>query len=183
MKIIAFAGSNSEHSINKKLAEYVTTFFNDAETEILDLNDFEMPIYKQQREVKDGVPQLAHDFAAKLDSADLIVLSLAEHNGTYTTAFKNIFDWVSRIPNRTVWNEIPLFLLSTAPGQRGGQGVMDAAVARFPYHGGNIVETFSLPFVGENFDLQNNKISNADKEKELKEKIAKVQKLEALLTN
>jgi chromate reductase len=41
MKIIAFAGSNSRNSINKKLVTYASTLFTGAQVEILDLNDFE----------------------------------------------------------------------------------------------------------------------------------------------
>lgn len=181
MKIIAFAGSNSEVSINKKLVAYAASLFEDAEVEFLDLNDYEMPIYKHERELKDGIPQPAKDFAAKYDTADLVLLSLAEHNGTYTTAFKNIFDWVSRIPGRSAWNEIPMFLMGTAPGPRGGLGVVETAVARFPWNGGNIVETFTLPFFGDNFDVENGRISNPEKDAELKAKVSKISQLESLL--
>src|SRR4051812_27461962 len=99
MKIIAFAGSNSTHSINKKLATYATTLFAGAEVEILDLNDYELPLFSVDREEVLGQPQPAQDFLAKLGSADLIVLSLAENNGNYSSAFKNMFDWASRIRN------------------------------------------------------------------------------------
>ncbi|MEN2436016.1 NAD(P)H-dependent oxidoreductase [Weeksellaceae bacterium A-14] len=182
MKIIAFAGSNSEVSINRQLVAYAASLFENAEVEILDLNDYEMPIYKHERELNDGVPQLAKDFAEKFDSADLVLLSLAEHNGTYSTAFKNLFDWVSRIPGRSAWNEIPMFLMATASGPRGGQGVLETAVARFPWNGGNVVETFTLPFFGDHFDFEKQKISNAEKDAELKEKVQKVSQLEVLLS-
>jgi len=47
MKIIAFAGSNSANSINKKLITSVSKYYKEADDiiEILDLNDYEMPIY------------------------------------------------------------------------------------------------------------------------------------------
>lgn len=43
MKIIAFGGSNSTQSINKHLATYAASLFENAEVEVLDLNDFAMP--------------------------------------------------------------------------------------------------------------------------------------------
>ncbi|UHO36814.1 NAD(P)H-dependent oxidoreductase [Chryseobacterium capnotolerans] len=170
MKILAIAGSNSEVSMNKQLVAYASTLFDKGEVEVIDLNPFEMPIYKHERELAGGVPQEAHDFAAKIDGADLLLVSLGEHNGTYSTAFKNVFDWVSRIKDRTVWNEVPMLLMSTSPGGRGGAGVLEAASKRFPFHGGNVVETFSLPFFNNNFDKAEQKISNAEKDSELKEK-------------
>ena len=52
MKILAFAGSNSTVSINKKLVTFASTFFSENEVEILDLNDYEMPIYKREIELE-----------------------------------------------------------------------------------------------------------------------------------
>ncbi|WP_374459598.1 NADPH-dependent FMN reductase [Chryseobacterium taeanense] len=181
MKILAIAGSNSETSINKLLVSYAASLIQNAEVEIVDMNQFEMPIYKHQREVENGVPQQAIDFAAKIDAADILLVSLSEHNGTYSTAFKNVFDWTSRIKDRAVWNEKPMLLMATAPGARGGLGVLEAAAKRFPLHGGNIVDTFTLPFFNDNFDKSAQKISNEEKDSELKEKIAKISAVEIIL--
>ncbi|KQK25364.1 NADPH-dependent FMN reductase [Chryseobacterium aquaticum] len=181
MKILAIAGSNSDTSINRQLVTYATTLFENAEVEIVDMNDFEMPIYKHQREVESGDPHQANDFAAKIDNADILLVSLSEHNGTYSTAFKNVFDWTSRIKQRAVWNEKPMLLMATAPGGRGGLGVLEAAEKRFPLHGGNIVDTFTLPFFNDNFDKENQKISNEEKDSELREKVSKISTLETIL--
>lgn len=181
MKILAIAGSNSDTSINRQLVTYATTIFKNAEIEIVDMNDFEMPIYKHQREVESGVPQEAQDFASKIDNADVLLVSLSEHNGTYSTAFKNVFDWTSRIKQRAVWNEKPMLLMATATGGRGGLGVLETAEKRFPLHGGNIIEIFTLPFFNDNFDKDNQKISNAEKDSELREKINKISEVEVIL--
>ena len=181
MKILAIAGSNSDTSINKLLASYAASLIQNAEIEVVDMNEFEMPIYKHQREVESGVPQEAKNFAAKIDAADVLIISLSEHNGTYSSAFKNVFDWTSRIKDRAVWNEKPMLLMATAPGARGGLGVLEAAAKRFPLHGGNIVDTFTLPFFNDNFDKSAYKISNDEKDNELKEKTAKLSALEIIL--
>ena len=181
MKILAVAGSNSETSINKLLVSYAASLIENAEVEIVDMNDFEMPIYKHQREVESGVPQEAKNFAEKIDAADILLVSLSEHNGTYSTAFKNVFDWTSRIKQRAVWNEKPMLLMATAPGGRGGLGVLEAAEKRFPLHGGNIIDTFTLPFFNDNFDKENKKVSNIDKNSELQEKLNKISAVEIIL--
>ena len=181
MKILALSGSNAENSMNSILVKYVAKQFGENnEVEFFDMNDFEMPIYKYEIEVKSGVPAEAQKLADKIDASDVILLSLPEHNGTYTTAFKNVFDWVSRIKDRTVWSEVPMLLMSTSPGARGGAGVLEAASKRFPFHGGNVVETFSVPFYQDNID-KNEGLVNADKINELKEKIAKIKQLETIL--
>jgi|TARA_B110000967_G_C18890781_1_gene567223 NAD(P)H-dependent FMN reductase len=149
-KIIAFAGSNSKNSINKSLARFTSTLVKDVETEVLDLNDFELPIYGIDEEIENGIPENANKFLDILRSSDGIILSLAEHNGAYTTVFKNLFDWMSRIDGK-LWSDKPMLLMSTSPGGRGGATVLEIARGRFPYMGGNIVSTFSLPSFNDNF--------------------------------
>jgi hypothetical protein len=46
----------------------------------------------------------------------------------------------------------PIFLMGTSPGGRGAKGVLEIAAARFPFNGGKVVATFSLPFFKKNFD-------------------------------
>lgn len=173
MKILVFGGSSSSSSINKQLAVYCSTFFSNSEIQILDLNDFEMPIYSIDKELKNGIHPLAIEFAKEIDEADLILTSLAEHNGSYSTAFKNILDWVSRIPNRTIFANKPMFLMSTSPGVRGGMNVLETAKKSFPYSGANILETFSLPTFQDFFDVEKG-ITDIAKKEEL---IAKTDKI------
>ena len=154
-KIIAFAGSNSKTSINKQLAVFVANQINNVEVNVLDLNDFELPLYGIDKESENGIPENAHLFLNHIQSCDGIVLSLAEHNGSYSVAFKNLLDWISRI-NGKLWSNKPMFLLATSPGARGGASVLEAALNRFPYMGGNIIASFSLPLFNENFSKKNN---------------------------
>ena len=153
-KIIAFGGSSSKNSINKQLATYTANLFQNAEVEILDLNDYEMPVFSVDKEKEHGIHDLAHDFYAKIGSADFIVLSLAEHNGAYSSAFKNTLDWASRINNKT-FQQKPMLLLATSPGARGGGTVLEIATKRFPFQGADVKGSFSLPAFYENFDAVN----------------------------
>ena len=63
-KIIAFAGSSSKDSINKKLATYTANQFENCSVEILDLNDYEMPLYSVDKE-ENGFPKEAQNFLDK----------------------------------------------------------------------------------------------------------------------
>ena len=149
-KIIAFAGSNSKNSINKQLAQYAAGLVDNVELSVLDLNDFELPLYGIDYEIDHGIPDNAHKFLNEIKACDGIVLSLAEHNGAYASAFKNIFDWMSRIDGK-LWSNKPMLLMATSPGGRGGATVLEIAKGRFPYMGGNIVAEFSLPSFNDNF--------------------------------
>ena len=150
MRILAFAASNSSVSINRQLAEHAASLVEGAQVETLDIHDFEMPLYRHDREVADGIPQLAHDFLARIAAVDAVIISFAEHNGGYTAAFKNLFDWCSRV-GREVWQGKKMVLLATSPGGRGAGGVLEFAVAAMPRFGGDVVGHLSVPSFGENF--------------------------------
>jgi len=149
-KILIIGASNSPTSINKQLAVWAGNQMKDVELNILDLNDYELPIYHPDRH-KEGIPEKAQTFYNHIGACDGVIISFAEHNGSYTAAFKNIYDWASVINPKT-WQEKPLFLMATSPGGRGGISVLDAAAARFPHMGGQVIATFSLPSFGSNFE-------------------------------
>lgn len=150
MKIVAIGASTSSRSINRRLANWAAHQVPNAEVNLLDLNDFEMPIFSIDREENDGIPQLAHDFKKHLKESDGIVISFAEHNGAYAAAFKNIMDWISRIDSN-VWEGKPMLLMATSPGKRGGATVLDIAVNKFKWMNSNTQVSFSLPSFNDNF--------------------------------
>ena len=143
-KILAFGASSSNNSMNKKLASFVANKIAPQEAILIDLNDYEMPIYSDDRKKADGIPEKAYEFKNLIKASDGIIISLAEHNGSYTAAFKNIYDWISVI-EEIVWNYKPILLLSASNGSRGGKSVMSAALSRF-----SIQSKFEIP----NFSLQ-----------------------------
>ncbi|GAL67337.1 NADPH-dependent FMN reductase [Jejuia pallidilutea] len=167
-KIIAFAGSNSKASINKELAVYASSLIDGVAVEILDLNDFNLPLYSIDLETENGIPDDAHRFLNIIKASDGVVLSLAEHNGAYATVFKNLFDWMTRIEGKTFFGK-PMLLMAASPGARGGASVLSIAQDRFPRHNANIVEVFSLPSFSDNFS--GGKIVNSELDEELKAKV------------
>jgi len=167
--ILAFGASSSKNSINKKLASFVAKKIVTYEALIIDLNDFEMPIYSEDREKKDGIPKKAIYFKKLINESSGIVISLAEHNGSYTSAFKNIFDWISVI-ERIVWSDKPLLLLSTSDGKRGGITVLNTALKRFSRQSKFEIPHFNLPNFYENFSEKLG-VTNYELSKELETQI------------
>ena len=80
------------------------------------------------------------------------MISFAEHNGVYTAAFKNIFDWISRV-EKVVWYNKPMFLLSTSTGKNGAKLVLEIAHSRISRGNPFTIPTFSLPEFNHNFEL------------------------------
>ena len=137
-KILAFGASSAKNSMNKKLASFVANKIAPREAILIDLNDYEMPIYSDDRKRDSGIPKKAYDFKNLIKTSEGIIISFAEHNGSYTAAFKNIYDWISVI-EKVVWNNKPMLLLSTSPG------------ARFSQESEWDIPSFRLPNFNENF--------------------------------
>ncbi|PSW58129.1 NADPH-dependent FMN reductase [Photobacterium leiognathi] len=161
MKLLAFAATNSQQSINRALVTYAASQVNADEVEILDLNDFEMAIYSIDRENTSGIPEQAQLFFDKISQADAVLISFAEHNGTYTAAYKNIFDWASRI-NQKFYQQKPVIMLATSPGPGGAKNVLDTAVTSAPFFDANVVGSLSIPSFYENFDLEKQTLINEE---------------------
>ncbi|MBN45123.1 MULTISPECIES: NADPH-dependent FMN reductase [unclassified Methylophaga] len=173
MKVIAFAASSSKQSINKQLVTYAASLVDKAEVEVLDLNDYELPLFSVDIEKELGQPALAQAFIAKLGSADALVISFAEHNGNYSAAWKNLFDWCSRIEQK-IFQKKPTILLSTSPGERGGATVMDIALNALPRFAAEIKGSMSLPSFYENFDPDSGRVIHTDYDKQLHETMNKL---------
>lgn len=149
-KIVAFGASSSKNSINKKLAIYAAKQILNCKIIVLDLNDYEMPIYSEDRDRLEGIPKKALEFKKIIKQTDGIIISFAEHNGAYTSAFKNIFDWISRI-DKVVWYNKPMFLMSSSNGSRGAQLVLEMAHSRISHGNPFNIPMFSLPNFHDNF--------------------------------
>ncbi|WP_276390306.1 NADPH-dependent FMN reductase [Eudoraea chungangensis] len=149
-RIITIAGSNSQKSINKSLLSYTSGLLDNVEFISIDLNDYILPIYGVDFEAENGMPTAVKRLDEIIHTADAFIISLAEHNGSYTAVFKNTIDWLSRI-NMKIWREKPMLLMAASPGGRGGSGVLQSASLNFPFLGAKIIETYSLPSFYDNF--------------------------------
>lgn len=173
MHVLAFGASNSKTSINARLARHAlqvltSEIAKDAQVQILDLNVFETPIYSPEREEQIGVPAQAHAFKQAITAADALIVSFAEHNGSYTAAFKNILDWVSRI-DVSVWQNKPALFMSASGGESGGGTVLATAVEAAPYLGGDVCAHFAVGPWQQKFDEVTESLSDPDLARKLRD--------------
>ena len=174
MKLLTFAASSSSKSINKQLATYAASQVKHdegVEIDVLDINDYEMPLFSEDKEAQLGQPQQAKDFYAKLGQADAIIISFAEHNGSYTAAYKNLFDWTSRLDQKLFQNK-PMVLLATSPGPGGAASVLTAATGSAPYFAGVVKASLSIPNFYDNFDLEKQTLTNPELQDKLHSALA-----------
>jgi NAD(P)H-dependent FMN reductase len=148
-RILAFAGSNSQNSINKKFVQYVASQI-ETEVDFLDLAEFNPPLYNIDDEENDGIPQSTQDLNEKLNAYDALIISANEHNGASSAFLKNHIDWLSR-NDRNFFKDKKLFLLSTSPGRGGAKMSLSYLAEVLPRFGAEVVSQFSLASFGHSF--------------------------------
>ncbi|WP_306046637.1 NAD(P)H-dependent oxidoreductase [Nioella sp. MMSF_3534] len=158
MKILAFGASNRKTSINKALARFTAQLVPDAEIEVLDLSDYDLPIFSEDLEREIGKPQPAKAFFNKIGAADAVIVSFAEHNGSYSAAYKNLFDWASRIDQK-VFQDKPAVFLSTSPGPGGAGSVLASAKGSARFFGVDLRAAVSVANFHDVFDAESGRIT------------------------
>ncbi|WP_217522687.1 NADPH-dependent FMN reductase [Vibrio metschnikovii] len=171
MKVIAFGASTSSQSINQALATYAAKQIEGAQITVLNINDYSVPMFSEDREKELGQAEGAQAFLRDLAQADAFVISFAEHNGHYPAAYKNLFDWTTRI-DRELFKGKPAVYLATSPGPGGAQSVLAAAVASAPFFGGNVKGSLSVPSFYDNFDLAAGEVTNSEIAEKIKATVA-----------
>jgi chromate reductase, NAD(P)H dehydrogenase (quinone) len=126
-RILAFGGSLRAESLNQKLVTIAAEGARaaGAEVTLISLRDFRMPIFDEDLEAAEGMPEAARNLKALFAKHDGIIIASPEYNSTITAALKNAIDWVSRA---TSPDEAPLSvlrgksaaILAASPGGYGG---------------------------------------------------------------
>ncbi len=148
-KILAFAGSNHAMSINHQLVEYTASLINDFEVMVLDIRNWNIPMYSINMD-PDQTPEKIAELIWLIKDYDGFIISSPEHNGGTPAFFKNIIDWLSR-REKNVFGKKPILLMSTSPGAKGGATNLNYLTHSLPYQGATIAATFSLPSFFDNF--------------------------------
>lgn len=126
IKVLAFAGSLRKESFNKRVVNIAADAASAAGAIVtrIDLRDYPLPIFSEDVEATEGLPDAARQLKALFLENQALILGCPEYNSSITAALKNVIDWVSR-PAPT---ETPLQcfmgkvagLVSASPGALGG---------------------------------------------------------------
>ena len=125
-KIIAFAGSIRNESVNKRLSKIALQAAEEAGAEVtwVDLADYQMPIYCQDYETEHGLPDSVIEFKELLKRNDGYLIASPEYNGSLTGIMKNTIDWTSRRaedePRMACWDGKFAGIMAASPGGLGG---------------------------------------------------------------
>ncbi|MEZ5856614.1 MAG: NAD(P)H-dependent oxidoreductase [Hyphomicrobiaceae bacterium] len=126
-RLLFFAGSAREASLNKRLARLAhdVAEANGIAATFADLGDYPMPIYDGDVEVQQGPPDNAHKLKALMEVHHGIFIASPEYNASITPMLKNALDWISRVRAESeaplaVFKSRVFALGSAAPGAFGG---------------------------------------------------------------
>lgn len=97
-RILVFGGSIRTGSLSAKLAAHAARelAMMNAESNLISLADYEMPIYDGDLEERDGVPENAQKLRRMMASHDGIYIATPEYNASMPPLLKNAIDWISR---------------------------------------------------------------------------------------
>ncbi|MFQ5544114.1 MAG: NADPH-dependent FMN reductase [Nitrospiria bacterium] len=126
-KILAFSGSSRKGSLNKKLVNIAALGAEKegAEVTIIDLADYPMPIFNQDLESDEGMPEKAREFKNLLIAHDGFLIASPEYNSAFSPLLKNVIDWASRSepeeePSLVAYRGKVAAIMATSPGGLGG---------------------------------------------------------------
>jgi NAD(P)H-dependent FMN reductase len=121
IKILVFAASARQESLNRKLAALVARVAGErgAIVDHADMHDFDVPGYDGDAETAAGIPAGAKALHDRLLASDGFVIASPEYNAAMPGTLKNLIDWTSRFRPQPFDGRHGL-LLSASPSLAGG---------------------------------------------------------------
>lgn len=157
MRIFMFAAALRSESTNKKLINIAANIVKDAqhEVDLASFSEFMLPLYDGDMEKSQGIPQIAKDFTARMQSSQALIISSPEYNHSTPGTLKNLIDWVSRIQPMP-WKNQYILLLSASPAMVGGNRGLWATRIPLECCGSFVYpDMFSVANAYQAFDAQN----------------------------
>lgn len=140
-------------------SHHVATYFNNyitennlATAEILDLKEFNFPIFEERLMYQKDPSEKAKLFSEKIRNADAVIIVSPEYNGGYPASVKNAIDLLVK-----EWYRKPVGLVSVSSGGFGGVNAMALLqTVLLKIKAAIVPATFPVPKVEENFDENGN---------------------------
>lgn len=121
-KVLSFAGSSRNDSVNKKLAIEAARIAGElgAEVKFIDLKDYPIPIYNEDFEAANGMPENARSVQRQMAESQVILIASPEYNSSLPALLKNTLDWASRSETNGATREAfkgkKFVIMSAVPG-------------------------------------------------------------------
>ncbi|MCR6637962.1 MAG: NAD(P)H-dependent oxidoreductase [Sporocytophaga sp.] len=134
---------------------------NLASVEILDLLEYNFPLFDERlRFQPNPTPQML-DFASKVKSAEGVLIVTPEYNGGYPSSLKNIIDLLY-----DEWYRKPVAISTVSGGSFGGtQVITSLQFSLWKIRAWTVPAMFPVPTIDKSFDEQGNPADKAGTDK------------------
>lgn len=115
--------------------------------DLLDLNDFDFPIFHERLKfLKDPSKQVV-DFAERIRKADGVIMVTPEYNGSFPASLKNVIDLLTED-----WKKKPIALSTVSGGAFGGsQTLVSLLFTLWKIRGWVVGGPMQVPSIKDNF--------------------------------
>ena len=121
---------------------------NLATVEIIDLNEYQFPIFNERLRLQPNPSPALLDYAARVDKADGIIIITPEYNGGYPASLKNAIDVLYK-----EWHRKPIAISTASDGSFGGTQVITSLQwSLWKIRAWTIPAMFPVPKVQDAFD-------------------------------
>jgi len=162
MRKIAIISSSVRTGANSpRVAQYLKQYINAhklAEASIIDLANYQFPIFDERLKFLKNPSEPVLDFAAKIKAADALIIVTPEYNGGYPASLKNVVDLLHE-----EWKRKPIAISMVSAGPFAGTQVVTSLLFSLWKIGATMVPTmFPVPSVQNNFDEKGNPIQDRE---------------------
>ncbi len=168
MKIAIISASVRVGRKSHHVALYFQAYIKEnkiGEATILDLNEYQFPIFEERLKNLVNPPQNALQFADDIKSADAVIIVTPEYNSGYPASLKNVVDLLT-----SEWKRKPIAIATVSSGAFGGSQVIISLLFTLWKQGAFVVPAkFAVSNVEKSYT--NNGVPT---DKETTDKIAKI---------
>src|SRR5258705_2173631 len=135
-----------------------------ATVEILDLNQYQFPVFNERLKYQPDPSSSVLEFAGKIKSADGVIIVTPEYNGGYPASLKNVIDLLY-----DEWHKKPIAISTVSDGSFGGMQVITSLqFSLWKIRAWTVPAMFPVPKVGGSFDENGNATDKAGTDKRAK---------------
>ena len=151
MKIAILSASVRTGRKSHRVAMYFERFITErqlAEVEMLDLMEYDFPLFDERLQYQPNPTEKMLQFSAKITEADGVLIVTPEYNGGYPASLKNAIDLLY-----AEWQRKPVALATVSAGAFGGAQVTTSLVFSLWKIGVLLVPAmFPVPKVQDNYN-------------------------------
>jgi NAD(P)H-dependent FMN reductase len=127
LRVLAFAGSTREGSLNRRLLRVAARGARavGADCALVELREQPLPLYDGDLERAHGLPAAARALKQRLAASSALLIASPEYNGSLSAVLKNTLDWLSRSaegpgPDLSGFRGLVVGVMSASTGPLGG---------------------------------------------------------------